>query len=283
MTALVLVATNTSVVGCDRSEPPPVAPYVRPTVREGVGASSCDELAARRQGAAYSAPHTLRVEAASGGEAAVALADPSTLGGPFEPPLTVKLAAGAYPVRALVEPGPHGPRPLCVRLGAADTKPTTWQRVGDVAVDTDMIAVVDARRAPAAARAQGAPLLAGVDAVADVMPRVIEALAARGLPLEIVLPTFAQSTRPLQPDDRQTVLDTLKRLDTYGRFVVEPRLAAWAYLAASRHAPIADVALGEGADAAAVVIDSPQGDGAYPVFVGLDDKGGATLVELRLD
>ena len=149
-----------------------------------------------------------------------------------------------------------------------------------MAIDTDVLALVDGPRYLDQVRARGAADFPGVEATQADMRSLLDALAGQGVPLEIELPTFARGTRPARPTDRDTVVSTLQRMKLEGRYMAEPEQPGAAFVRALGEAPAAQVDVGLAA--AAVAVESPEGDGAYRVALGLDASGATLLVEIRL-
>ena len=278
MRRLSAAALALAFVACER-EPPPVQPYVHPALRPGAKEATCATLAHDVEGAAWS-QDVLQIHVAKG---PIAIADPSVLGGPFAPPLRVDATPGDHAVRVLLGKTRAGDaRPICIELRLRPGDVRSFRPLGDVAIDTDMVAMVDEPAYVARVAKLGAPLFAGIEADADQLPALSKALAERGMPVERVFPTYVRATRPLAPNDRQLVKDALGAANADGKFVVEPESPAWDFLRAIGDKSFATIDLGDPPAKAGVVVESTNGDGAYVVAIGEGADGAALTVELRL-
>lgn len=268
--------------GCEDEKIPNIQPYVRPaskTVAAGAP-TTCEALAREHPERKWAVrEETLQISEGS----ALVVSDPSVLGGPFEPALRIEVPTTEASVRVLLTEDPKGVRPLCVQVRLSDKEATSWKPLGDVVIDTDMLALVDERRALAAVRAEGAVIAPGIDAPADDLPRIASALAPQGMKLEPVLTTFWSASRPVLSTDKELVRETLERIQAPGRLVLEPRQPAWPYAKALLDAQFAQVVIDDGAPHAAVGVEVSLGDGAYVVSQGLDEQGAVAQVEVRLE
>ena len=273
-----VLALALTITGCNRSEPPNVKPWVRPTPRD-VADPSCAAIARATPNAAWQrAVVTFEIPDAG----ALALGDPSVLGGPFHAPIVVDdVPAGPHALDVLTAPG--GPRPLCAVLHLRPGEATSWKQLGEVPVDTGVVAIVDRRRFDLALRRVAGGLVAGVQAEAGKLPSVMRELAAAGIPVELVLPTLATTTRPAQEGDRDAVRAALQRAKADGHYVEEPATTGWLFLRALGDHAFSHVDL-PGAEGVGVAIEASETDSAYGVALGMPgEPGGAPVtVELRL-
>jgi hypothetical protein len=264
------------LVACDKRDPPDIKPWARPTPRPG--SVSCSELASSREGARWErAAATFEVAVAG----PVTIADASVLGGPFHAPVTIPdVPAGPHAVDILVGKTRGGrERAICAVVHLRDGEPSTFSVAGDVPVDTDVIAVVDAKRFEPVARRTTGTIVAGVTVEAASMTAVLRAAEAAGVPLEEVLPTLATTTRPALPTDKAAIGDVLSRTKTFGHYVEEPATTGWLFLRAlgERTAARVDVPDVKGVG---VAIEVGEGSGAYVVAVGMREA--PVTIELRI-
>lgn len=268
---LLLVA----LASCDKRDPPDIKPWVRPAPRPG--GVTCAELASTRAGSRWERGVATFELAAAG---PVAIGDASVLGGPFHAPVTVPdVPAGSHVVDILVGKTRGGERPLCAVVHLREGDPTTYAIAGDVPVDTDVVAVVDAKRFEPVARRVAATIVSGVTVEAASLPTVVRAAEAAGVPLEQVLPTLAITTRPALPTDKSAIGDVLSRTKTFGHFVEEPATVGWLLHRALGEKAAARVDVPE-AKGLGVVVEVGEGAGAYVVAVGMREA--PVTIELRL-
>ena len=275
-----VVAIAAAVGACNRREPPNVKAWVRPTPRPSAD-GSCAAVAAAHPTAVWQRGASTFDLAAAG---PIAIADASVLGGPFHAPVVVNdVPAGSHAVDVLLGPAKSGPsRPLCAVVHLREGEATKWVPLGDVPVDTDVVAIADQRRFELAARGVATMIIAGVQAESTDLPAVVRELASVGVPVEIVLPTLATTTRPVLPTDKQAVKGALARAHAFGHYVEEPATTGWLFLRALGDRAVAPVDLG-GAPGVAVALEAGEGDGAYVVSLGMPGDAGAPVVlELRL-
>ena len=276
----VVLSLALAAVACNRREPPNLEPWVRPVPRASAD-PSCDAVARSHPTAVWQRAAATFELAVTG---PIAIADASVLGGPFHAPIVVRdVPAGAHAIDVLVGPAKAGPsRPLCAIVHLRDGEATSWTPLGDVPVDTDVVAIADQRRFEMTARGVATTIIAGVQAESADLPAVVRELAGAGVPVEVVLPTLATTTRAVQPGDKAAVRDALRRAHAFGHYVEEPATTGWLFLRALGDRPVARVDL-DGAKGVAVAIEAGEGAGAYVVAIGTPSEGVAPVaLELRL-
>ncbi|RYE89478.1 MAG: hypothetical protein EOO75_11750 [Myxococcales bacterium] len=244
----------------------PAPPATRPSV-------ACDELA-------RTTPTARWEEAGSWPPGELLVADPATIGGPFDPPLRLE-ATGDASARVLVQGEGTGRRALCVQVRLGPGEAASWREGPAVVIETSMLLVGAGAPVTRALRPAEAPLVPCLEGPADDMARVTAALAGRGLTMVPVLPTLTCLEGASAPFDLTPLRAALREHRAEGRAFVEARSPAWPLLAAlgdRAWAPFAPVA---GAPPVALVIEAP-GDGAYPVRLGRDGHDHVVLAELSL-
>jgi hypothetical protein len=277
--AVLAILLGASILGCER-DPPDVRPYNRPTPRKAASDPSCGGILASEKGARWSTePLSLRV----GEGHHVAVGDASILAGPFEPPLRLPVPAGTHPVRVVLGPDSQGaPRAFCVEIRFHEGKSTAWKELGDVAIDTDTLAIIDEEAVVPVLARQKVEVYPALEAPADSLPQLATTLAQKGLPLTPMLPTLWRGSRPVEPGDRKLVEGVLRDARIAGDYTEEPSSAAWPFVVALMRTQARAVDLGHGPDDAALAIESAHGDGAYAVALGSDADGTPVTVEIRL-
>ncbi len=251
-------------------------PAWRPAPVRAVSERSCDDLG--DAGAAAPSEISLRLD----GER-VAVADPSVLGGPFAPAVSVALPRGEHAVRVYLGKTRLGEgRPVCARLVvAARGAPLRWETLGKVAVDTEAVVFADDRRWIPAARGLGAVTVGVLEGDASEFDAALPRLAAAGLEFSRLLPTFARAARPARSGDRALVRAALREGAAKLHYAEEPASAGWTALEAIAERPFGGVDL-PAATRVGVAIESGEGDGTYAVRAGRDASGEIAAVDLLL-
>ncbi len=259
-----------------RKETAERAPW-RPQPVRGVSERSCADLLGDA-GAFDARAERLRVD---GGR--VAVADPSVLGGPFAAQVAVDVSRGEHTVRILLGKTRLGDaRPVCARLEVDGRgRPTKFETVGKVALDTDSLVFADEKRWIPAARALGATTVGVLEGDGAEFEKALPAFEARGLPFTRALPTLARARRASQQGDRALAKELLRASGAKLHYAEEPASGGWAALAALTDHPIGAIELPE-AKRVGVAIESGEGDGTYAVRVGRDASGAVAVIEVLL-
>ena len=249
---------------------PPPAPSLRTAV-------ACDDLARANPTARWE-------DTGTWSPGPLVLADPSTIGGPFAPPLRLEAseAPGARVLVAVATPTGQAGRVLCVQLRLGPGEVAAWRDGPAVVIDTDLLLIGHETPVRQALRPAEAPLVPCLEGPADELQRATAALASRGLVLSPVLPTLTclEGARP--PFDLQPLRAALHEQKAEGRAFVEARPPAWPLLAALGDRPWTRFAPTAGAPPIALLVEVRSGDGAYPVRLGRDDRDQVVVAELSL-
>lgn len=207
----------------------------------------------------------------------VHIADFSVLGGPFEPPIAVELPVGTFPVRLIVD---RSGVARCVRALVAEGTTAAEVRVGEVVVDSGSLVFADGARVTGWLQRQPGDVFVGFEGPAGEMESLAQTVSG-SLPTERVLPTYYRATRPFAAGDLDIVKRAIQAGKSHARAQVEPRPAAWPFVAALGDGKIA--VSNDAGPGSAVLVDVPPGDGAYVVTVSKDDHGNVLAVTASLE
>lgn len=272
LASLAMLAT-----GCDESKKSDsLRPsYERPSAPKADSARDFTCQARLAKGELSFAKDEVRLRATEKG--VIQLADISVLGGPFEAPLEQTLPLGEHVVRLVVDPKGLA---RCVRLVIGAEPAVKDEPAGSIAIDSGTLVIADVARTQPYLRAQPGVLYAGFEGPAAEMEGLAAAVASE-LPTERVLPTFYRGTRPLAPTDADLVKRAILAGKSHARFMVEPRPAAWALVAALGDGKLS--ASDHAGERSAVLVDVAAGDGAYVVTASKDAAGKLAALTISLE
>lgn len=259
------------VVACNR-EPPDSTPPEPLAPRPGPVEQTCEQLASQTPGATWRELKSL------GPSGALAVMDPSVLGGPFEAPLRLSFRE-APAVRVLVTGAENSETVLCLQLRSQGAPKGERRLLGRVGVDTGMLLLGDEEQLKTRLAPAVALVVPCAEAPAEELAKLQKHLGTAGEQLAAVLPTLACMERPATPEDQTRLANALREIRSEGRFLLEPRSPAWAVLrvlGARSWAWFPDDQAPAG-----LVVEVKGPDGAYPVIAEANGQQLA-LVEIPL-